>query len=399
LPNSYLNRKYKRSSRLWRLLKHLRPKGMPLTYRRNSVELLPEGRLFFQALFSAIRSAEHSILLEYYIIRADSTGSLVADELSKAVARGVRVMLIYDYIGCLETPTAYFDALAMNGIELTPFNAPSFKKGLRWFDRRDHRKIAIIDGHTAFLGGFNISDKYSGVLEKSLGFRDMGFRINGTSVRELIHTFFETWQLENGTIPQLGDSFADTAHRHRHGKANVVIVSGSPHQRTSYIRNAFLFSIASATEEIIIANPYFVPGPRIIRALLRAARRGVRVRLLLPARSDVKVVLLVGRSSYSALLHGGVEIYEMDHEILHAKVMLIDGERTVIGSANLDQRSFHRNFEVNAMIDSSSFGNEIGAVLNHDIKLAARVLLEHHERRGVLTKLLEKLINLFGWFL
>jgi cardiolipin synthase len=179
----------------------------------------------------------------------------------------------------------------------------------------------------------------------------------------------------------------------------VVIVSGSPHQRTSYIRNAFLFSIASATEEIIIANPYFVPGPRIIRALLRAARRGVRVRLLLPARSDVKVVLLVGRSSYSALLNGGVEIYEMDHEILHAKVMLIDGERTVIGSANLDQRSFHRNFEVNAMIDSSSFGSEIGAVLNHDIKLASRVLLEHHEQRGVLTKLLEKLINLFGWFL
>ena len=145
-----------------------------------------------------------------------------------------------------------------------------------------------------------------------------------------------------------------------------MIVSGGPHHRRSYIRNAFLLNIASAAEEILIATPYFVPGPRMIRSLLRAARRGVKVRLLLPARSDVPLVRLLGRSYYGALLRKGIEIRELGREILHAKVMLIDGERTVIGSANLDQRSFHRNYELNGIIDDVTFGRQIKRVLLKD---------------------------------
>ena len=130
-----------------------------------------------------------------------------------------------------------------------------------------------------------------------------------------------------------------------------MIVSGGPHQRHSYIRSVFLVNIASAAEEVLIETPYFVPGPRMIRSLLRASRRGVKVRLLLPARSDVPLVRIVGQSYYDALLKGGIEIRERERDILHAKVMLIDGERTLIGSANLDQRSFHRNYELNGIID------------------------------------------------
>jgi cardiolipin synthase len=311
----------------------------------------------------------------------------------------VRVLLIYDYIGCVDTPSSYFKALSQQGISLIPFNVPSVRRGFRWFDRRDHRKMAVIDGSVAFLGGFNIGDEYAGVKSGPLRFRDMGFSVAGGAVKELIDIFLEAWQMERGKLPGLPLLFNCSRGCLSNGEANVAIVSGGPHHRSSYIRNAFLVNIASASEELLIVNPYFVPGPRIIRSLLRAARRNVRVRLLLPARCDVPLVQLVGRSSYGALLRGGVEIYELEGEILHAKVMLVDGERTIIGSANLDQRSFHRNFEINGIIDSSVFGRQIRAVLERDLAVSRRITLAGHEQRGVVTRLLEKLVNLFGWFL
>jgi cardiolipin synthase len=389
----------KRLARLMRRLERARTPPPPVTCRHNRVALLPDGESFFHAFLAAIRSARHVILLEYYLIRNDRTGSAVAAELAKAVVRGVRVMLIYDYIGCMDTPSSFFRSLAQQGIELIPFNVPSFRRGIRWFDRRDHRKMMVIDGCRAFLGGFNIGDEYAGIASLPQRFRDLGFSVEGSAVRELIGIFNETWQMEVGQLPELPRVRGVSPGSSSHGEANVAFVSGGPHQRSSYIRHAFLVNIASASEDLLIVNPYFVPGPRIIRSLLRAVRRGVRVRLLLPARSDVPLVLLVGRSSYGALLKGGVEIYELEDGILHAKVMLVDGERTILGSANLDQRSFHRNFEINGIIDSSSFGAQIRRVVEREVVASRRVTLHGHERRGLVTRMLEKLVNLFGWFL
>ncbi len=375
---------------------------MPVTYRHNQVVLFPDGPGFFRSLHAAIRSAQHFVLLEYYMIRADRTGSAFAAELAEAVKRGVRVLLIYDYIGCVDTPSSYFKNMSQQGIELIPFNPPSFKRGVGWFDKRDHRKMAVIDGSLAFLGGFNIGDEYAGVVALLQRFRDVGFSISGNAVQDLVRIFSEAWQMERGELPdllrlQLSDK--NQPRTAKHGHANVSIVSGGPHHRSSYIRSAYLLSLASASEEIVIATPYFVPGPRIIRSLLRATRRGVRVRLLLPSRSDVPLVSFLGRSYYGALLKQGIEIYELEGEILHAKVMLIDGERTVIGSANLDQRSFHRNFEINGIIDSSAFGGQINSMLEDDFKGSRRIFLEHHEQRGILARILEKVVNLFSWFL
>jgi len=392
-------RQNKRLARLIRRLEHARTPPLPVIYRRNHVALFPDGQAFFRAFLNAIRSAKHFILLEYYLIRNDHTGAAVATELVEAVARGVRVLLIYDYIGCVETPSSYFRTLAQQGIELLPFNVPSFRRGIRWFDRRDHRKMMVIDGCSAFLGGINIGNEYAGINAKLHRFRDVGFSVEGNAVKELIEIFNETWKMELGRLPELPAAVCTLQNSYEQGEANVAFVSGGPHHRSSYIRHAFLINIASASEDLLIASPYFVPGPRIIRSLLRAARRGVRVRLLLPARSDVELVLLVGRSSYGTLLKGGVEIYELEEEILHAKIMLVDGERTILGSANLDQRSFHRNFEINGIIDSSSFGAQIRRVVERELVTSRRITLRGHEQRGILTRMLEKLVNLFGWFL
>jgi cardiolipin synthase A/B len=392
-------RQKNRLLRIMRLLRRFHP-DQPVTYRRNRVLLFPGGHSFFRSLHAALRSAEHFILAEYYMIHADRTGTAFAAELAEAVRRGVRVRLIYDYVGSIETPAAFFREMAGQGIELIPFNVPSFKRGMHWFDRRDHRKMAIIDGNLAYLGGFNIGDEYSGIVERSRRFRDLGFSIAGGAVGELVRSFSETWQMVRGELPDLppNGGTADPNPR-RSGHADVVIVSGGPHHRRSYIRGAFLLNIASASEEILIATPYFVPGLRMIRSLLRAVRRGVKVRLLLPARSDFPLVRLLGRSYYGALLREGIEIRELGQQILHAKVMLIDGERTIIGSANLDQRSFHRNHELNGIIDDVTFGRQIRRGLLKDFANSRRVTIEGHERRGWVARFLERVIDLFGWFL
>lgn len=393
----------KRLPRIIRLLRRMRPASMPATFRHNRVVLCPDGPGFFRSLFAAIRSAERFILIEYYLIRNDLIGSALADELAAAVKRGVRVLLIYDYIGSVETPASYFKNLSQRGIELISFNMPSFRRGVGWFDKRDHRKMTVIDGTLAFLGGFNIGDEYAGIVAQPLRFRDVGFSISGSAVTELVRIFRETWQMERREVPDLPEQPLserdETRTSRRRGQSNVNIVSGGPHHRSSYIRNAFLVSIASASEEIIIATPYFVPGPRLIRSLLRAARRGVLVRLLLPARSDVPLVRILGRSFYGPLLKEGIEIRELEREILHSKVMLIDGERTVIGSANFDQRSFHRNFEINGIIDSSAFGGQIRGMLLEDFRGSRVITLADHERRGFVTRFMERVIKLFSWFM
>lgn len=389
----------KRFPRFIRLLRRLRPLELPVTHRHNRVELFQGGRQFFEALFTAIRSAQHTILLEYYLIHNDHIGAELAKVLADAVQRGVKVKLIYDYIGCLDTPASYFKNLSKRGVSLHAFNIPSFKRGFYGFDKRDHRKMTIVDGTLAFLGGFNIGDEYAGCVANEQSFRDLGFSICGEAVAELESVFHETWHGEKDE--KVSRAVLKPCHHsgRSSGDAAVNIISGGPRQRRSYIREAFQVNIASAAEEILIATPYFVPGPRIIRSLLRAVRRGVRVRLLLPARSDVPLFLLLGRSSYATLLRGGVEIFELEREILHAKVMLIDAERTVIGSANLDQRSFHRNYEINCMVDNVQFGAQIRALLLDEIDGARPVELDVHERRGGLIRILERVVSLFGWFL
>lgn len=361
----------------------------------NSLALLKTGGDFFGELFAAIQLAERSVYLEFYIVRADRTGKSLAGLLEKAVERGVEVCLLYDYMGCFDTPAAYFRELERRGVHCTAFNPPPFRNGISWFDKRDHRKIAVIDSRVAFAGGLNIGDEYAGV-GKSLYWRDLGIRIEGEAVNELSRLFCENWQSETSSFPVSNCARDFTSFL---GEDDVAIVSGGPHHNRSRIRAAFRMAIAGAVKSIKIETPYFVPGPTIIRALLRAVRRGVKVELILPAQSDLPLVRLVNRISYATLIKAGIEIFEREGTILHGKVMLIDGRWSVIGSANLDQRSFHRNFEVNVIVSSSDFGRQVAEMFSEDLALSRRISLEEHEKRGVIVRALEKMISLLNWFL
>jgi cardiolipin synthase len=367
----------------------------------NMVELLQNGGEFFSSLFSSLRDAQHFINLEFYLIRDDATGRELASILADVAMRGVRVSLLYDYIGCFDTPASYFRGLEQAGVVCLPFNPPPFKRGIAWFDKRDHRKIVIIDGIRAFAGGMNIGSEYAGFGEDRKRWRDVGLSVSGAAAVELQRLFCETWQAESGVIsgsPGCKTSNTKSATGNK-GDATVHIVSGGPHHNRSHIHNAFRLAIGRARKCITVANPYFIPGPRVIRSLLRAAARDVRVRLILPAINDVPLVGLVSRSSYATLLKGGIEIYEREETVLHAKVMLIDSRWSIIGSANLDHRSFHRNYEVNLIVDSHSFGVQVADMLDRDLGFSRRVLLDEHERRGWLVRMLERLAAPISWFL
>lgn len=347
-------------------------------------------------MFREFALATRYICIEFYIIRDDRSGTLFAEALVAAVKRGVSVFLMYDYIGCIETPGAYFRKLEEAGVRCLPFNRPSFKRGLAWFDRRNHRKFAIIDGTSAFLGGLNIGDEYAGFGESIVRWRDLGIRLEGAAVGQLCKLFTSLWEREAGTRPEgIAPYYPSTPA----GDADVMVVSGGPHHNASFIRSSFQMAIASAAKTVRIVTPYFVPGPRLVRSLLRAAGRGVRIQLLLPSVSDVPLVKIASKAYLSTLLKAGIEIYEREGTILHAKVMLIDSCWATVGSANLDLRSFHRNYEVNIIIDSMKFGRQIEEMFSEDLSRSRRLTLREYEKRPWFEKLLERLCDPIRRFL
>jgi cardiolipin synthase A/B len=362
----------------------------------NRATLYRYGSEFFPPLLEAISQATSHVCLEFYTVCDDNTGRMVADALIEAAGRGVRVFFLYDYIGCFDTPATYFRRLASLGVHCCAFNPPPFRRGIAWFDKRDHRKVAIIDGRCAFTGGLNIADVYSGWGIPPTSWRDVGIRIEGAAVLELLRLFCVFWQEENGELPS---GCVPGPEAEAEGDAKVMVINGGPHHERSFIRSAFRLAIAGASESVTIASPYFIPGPRVIRSLLRAAGRGVQVRLLLPHKSDVPLVRLVSRTCYAQLLKSGVQIFELDSAVLHAKVLLIDGNWVMVGSANLDQRSFHRNYELNVVVDSPDFGAQVAEMLETDLLGARRIELLEHEQRGWSVRFLERLCSPVSWFL
>ncbi|MCL2790192.1 MAG: phospholipase D-like domain-containing protein [Desulfobulbus sp.] len=246
----------------------------------NKVTLLPHGGDFFPALFQAVAKAVTAICAEFYIIRADKTGEAFAQALQEAAVRGVEVSLVYDAIGCFDTPVSYFQRLQAAGVHCLPSNKPALSR-LRWLDLRNHRKMVIVDGTTAFLGGLNIGDEYAGYGDSYEHWRDVGIRLNGPVAGELQRLFRHGWLQEGGAgtpgqhVPQPWSA----------GDSDVIIINGSPHYNRSLIHNAFRLAMAGTSHRIQIITPYFLPGPKVIRSLLRAVERGTQVQMILPSIS------------------------------------------------------------------------------------------------------------------
>jgi cardiolipin synthase len=377
--------------------------GSPLILG-NKVTLLQDGAATYAAMFAAIRSAQDNINLESYIIDDDEIGRQFADLLLEQQGRGVQVNVVYDSVGGINTPKAFFDRLRQGGIEVLEFNPINpLKVRERWLvNNRDHRKLLIVDGRTAFVGGINISSVNSvgsairpapNAERPSAAWRDTDLQIEGPAVGELQKLFMATWEKQRGK-PLAAKAYfpALTAQ----GPDIVRAIGSTPDDPYSLIYLTLISAIGNAEKQVHLTNAYFVPDPQLLKALIDAAGRGVDVKMILPSHSDSAMVFHAGRSHYSTLLKSGVKIYERRGALLHSKTASIDGVWSCVGSSNLDWRSFLDNDEVNAVILGREFAQQMQAMFARDLEASQAIDLESWERRPLSYRFKEWMARLWG---
>ena len=382
--------------------------GAPLT-AGNKVTLLQDGPSTYQALYGAMAGAKSSIDMESYIIEDDEVGQRFASELKAAVARGVVVNLIYDGVGSISTPKAYFDDLAAHGVNTLQFNPVDPLKAKAGWDlnSRDHRKLTIIDGRTAFVGGINISSVYSGGSfsqhsKESPGhgqkvpWRDTDLQIDGPVVADFQKLFMDTWARQKGKPMANADYFPQIG---RQGDVVVRAIGGTSTEPYSQIYATLVSAIRSASTSILLANAYFDPDPQLMGALTDAARRGVDVQILLPSVSDTWLVSAAGRRHYGELLEAGVKIWQRQGVLLHSKTTLIDGVWSAVGSTNLDRRSFLHNDEIDAIVLSAAFGDQMRAAFQADLKQSEPLTLAQWQHRGLWLRMQEMSVGMWEYWL
>ena len=363
----------------------------------NRVRLLQDGTETYTAMFAAIRQARDHINLESYIIDDDEVGQQFANLLLEQQAKGIQVNVIYDSVGVINTPKAYFERLAAGGIALLEFNPinPLAVKTEWLINNRDHRKILVVDGKSAFIGGINISSvNASGSIIKRPGkkktstapWRDTDLQLEGPVVAELQKLFIDTWTKQRGK-PLAAKNYFPALQAQ--GKDIVRAIGSTPDDPYSQIYLTLISAIGNAEKQIALTNAYFVPDPQLLRSLMEAAGRGVDVKLILPSYSDSGIVFHAGRSHYSDLLKAGVKIYERHGALLHSKTALIDGVWSSVGSTNLDWRSFLDNDEVNAVILGRDFAAQMQTMFDKDLEASEAIDLERWERRSPVFKVKE----------
>ena len=380
--------------------------GTPLVAGNRAV-LLEDGPATYRAMLAAISAAKDHINLETYIIEDDEMGRQFADLLLARQAAGVQVHLIYDSVGCIRTPREFFERLKEGGVqvlEFNPVNPLTAKKGWQ-VNNRDHRKLLLVDGRTAFIGGINISNVYSSGSSptrstpsspKSGGWRDTQIQIDGPVVAEFQKLFLATWEKQHGP-PLAGKNYFPALSPR--GNELVRSIGSSYDDPHSLIYLTLISAITNAEKSVHLTNAYFVPDPQILQALLDAARRGVDVTLILPALSDSNLVFHAGRSYYTELLAAGVKIYERGGGVLHSKTVVIDGVWSCIGSTNLDWRSFLHNDEVNAVILGPEFAQQMQAMFERDLAASTAITAEAWARRPLRFKLKELMSRIWQYWL
>jgi cardiolipin synthase len=391
----------------------------------NRVELLVDGPATHAAQLAAIARARHHIHLAAYILDDDEVGARYRDALIERARAGVRVRVMFDSVGGLTVGRAYREALAGAGIEVheyAPIN-PLEEPELWRVSRRNHRKLLVVDGRVAFTGGIGISNTYSTSPVKAstreaveTGWRDTHVRITGPAVAEFQRLFVDDWQREVAAIPPDPGYFPELAPRGdelvraiaRQGEDLSELVLNPvarllrrvrPHPADHAIYASYLAALSESRRRVWITQAYFAPNPEFLDALARAARRGIDVRLLVPANSDVGLLLYASRAQYAPLLEAGVRIFEYEGTVLHAKTAVVDGVWSTVGSSNLDYRSFIHNDEANAIIVGRSFAREMEAMFQDDLARSREVELAAWRERPVRERLMQALAGALKYWI
>jgi len=368
----------------------------------NQVRILRDGAETFPAMFAAIRQATRYVYLEYYIFEdVTCEGETLSDLLVRQRQAGVHVYVIYDGIGSIGTASAFFDKLRAAGVQIAEFNPPNPWKRHFALNSRDHRKLLVADGTVAILGGVNLSSTYQSAPSGGEGqapqpadpkkpqdvWHDTDIEITGPVVPELERFFRGHWREQQG-VPLEADADPDPPAKPP-GDEVVRILGSSPTRLKRRYYVTAISAIRNAESSISIMGAYFVPTHQEKEGLLAAVRRGVDVRLLLPAHSDSGAALAVQHSHYEELLRAGVKIYERDDGILHSKTMVIDRVWSIVGSSNFDHRSVLFNDELDAVVLGKETGERLAADFTADLQHAQAIDLDQWAHRSALERLRE----------
>jgi cardiolipin synthase A/B len=340
----------------------------------TQVQLYKDGEAL-QAGYRAIERAKHRVCLESYIFADDDTGRAFADLLSAKARQGLRVHVVYDSVGSVASDRAMFRNMARSGVRVEEFHPIRPWEGrFGWRPaNRDHRKMIVVDDEIAGMGGLNVGVEYSGswIVEPSKGkcdfWRDTAIGVRGPGAKLFLRAFGRTWNYihKGGRIGR-----AEFHHNLTSGDFGVL---ASVPTRNSPLRPFLCDLMKDARKSIYLTMAYFAPDDELVDELCKAAKRGVRVRLIVPGRSDVHLLTIAARSFYETLMNCGVEVYERQAVVLHAKTIVVDGRTSVVGSTNLDYRSIEYNLELSAIVRNETFGGQMQDLFENDVRYSKKI--------------------------
>jgi cardiolipin synthase len=342
--------------------------------RKSNLKFFTHGQQLFDDYFQTIKQAKHHIHILFYIVKTDQISQQFCDLLKQKAKEGVEVRLLVDWIGSFGLPKKVIRSLQESGIKFSYSHRPTFPYFFYRLNRRNHRKITVIDGKIGYIGGFNIGKEYIGQDPKFGDWRDYHLKVTGEGVQDLQTQFFDDWaaatkeklfskndyfpEIESGTIPH-----------------KFIATNGH------FLEIDYVHLINQAKKELIIGSPYFIPSKKVMKALLDALRRGVKVTILVPLKADHPFVKEAAFPYFYRLLKAGAQIYRFYKGFYHAKVIIIDNDICDIGTANFDKRSFFLNSEINCYIHDKQFIKTVRTAVNQDLANAEKLTLDFWRKR------------------
>ncbi|MCD8481181.1 MAG: cardiolipin synthase [Candidatus Cloacimonetes bacterium] len=383
--------------KLHRLLKN---NSKAILTGHNEIELFNDTGIAFAAICDAIREAKHHVHLEYFSIADDSTGRYLKDLLIQKAHAGVEIRFIYDDVACWKLSRRFKSEIRRAGVQFVPFMPVWIPLINSRMNYRNHRKLVIVDGKLAFLGGLNIGDKY---LSKDPYFgywRDSVASFEGEAVLSMQAIFMGDWYFVKGenlfATEALSRYLNSAAIKHVQRQSPVQVVASGPDTDHSSILQLYFSAIANAHRYIRIITPYLILNEALLMALKTAAISGVKVQIIVPGKADHWMVYWGSRSYYQELMEVGVEIYEYTRGFIHAKILIVDDEVLGLGTANMDLRSFNHNFELTALVYEDSLAREADEAFYTDLAFSKKLELEEFQKRSILERSKESICRLFS---
>jgi cardiolipin synthase len=359
----------------------------------NKVQTLLNGDRIFPAMLEAIRAAQKSITFETYIYWKGSTGDEFTRALIERAQAGVKVHVLYDAVGSQKIDKKIIRDMRDAGIEVQIYNPVRWHTIAR-MNNRTHRKILVVDGRIGFTGGVGIGDEWSGNAQDAEHWRDTHFRVEGPAVAQMQAAFMENWIEVTGKVLHSAEYFPELP---KAGEHTAQFFISSPGGGGESMQLMYLMSIAAASKAIQLSAAYFVPDDNEVRMIVAAAKRGVKVQIIVPGKeTDSPTVRRASRSTWGELLRAGVEIYEYQPTFFHCKVMVVDGLWVSVGSTNFDTRSFSTNDEANLNVYDRGFAQAQLRVFGEDLKRSRRISLEEWEKRPLREKVWERTLGLLS---